>query len=497
MAVGLPRRNPYGPPSFFGPELDNPYAQQGNGYMGFLDVAQSVPTNDAPGVGTDAPMQQHDGLFEPVGPQNAVAPVQAEQPPMESYPSEASIERRMKLAQALMGKQQEVNHPLQAIGNAVNQIAGAYLENKAYKDQDKIEQRRRDAYKKALGGNTNDLGALADSLINSNDPALVDKGLEIKLQIAAASQKKGGRPDIETFYEGDESVQKAWDGEKWVEVGRGPRFAKQVAGAGGGGGDGAGGNVKYQQVEMQLPNGQVVLASYNPSDGKPYYQDDKGNLIPVPPQARPVTASTGGTLNPAGWLKLKKERAEGINSLKSIADYAKKAGGLPQGYQRWANDWSAKVKTWLGSQNLTPEEFDQMDASARQQALLGMLRTTIVGPGVMTEQDALRVIEAIGGKVSSALQNPAVFASIIAVIYERKRREVQVLQDEYQRNAPAFGETPEPLDVPDTIAPQGGQQQQSRLPQGVPPPDKRPKGARVSKNGKTYEWTGTGWREVK
>lgn len=487
MAVGLPRRNPYGPPSFFGPELDNPYARQGNGYMGFLDVAQSVPTNDAPGVGTDAPMQQHDGLFEPVGPQNAVASVQAEQPPMESYPSEASIERRMKLAQALMGKQQEVNHPLQAIGNAVNQIAGAYLENKAYKDQERAEASRRNAWRDALSGG-GDLRAVIDRMKKSTDPTVQEKALELEFQLLLNSGKKSNGK-WQRIEKGDDYVYLDEDGNEVPGYG-GPRFPNR----GGGGGDGGGDRVRYQQVEMQLPSGQVVLASYNPQDGKPYYQDEKGNLIPVPPQSRPVTASTGGNLNANGWLKLKKERAEGINSLKSIATYAEKAGGLPQGYQRWANDWSAKVKTWLGSQKLTPEEFDQMDASARQQALLGMLRTTIVGPGVMTEQDALRVIEAIGGKVNSALQNPQVLASIIADIYERKRREVQVLQDEYQRNAAAFGETPEPLDVPDTIAPRGNQRA------GIPPKEKREKGKTYDvpesdkfPNGKAV-WTGTGWR---
>lgn len=460
--------------------------------MGFMDVAQSAapPNEAAAGVGINAPVEQHTAIFEPIAPQKAAAPVQAEQPPMENYPSEAAIERRLRLAKALMGQQQEVNHPMQAIGNAVNQIAGAYLENKAYKDQEKIEANRRNAYKKALGGNTADLGAMADSLINSNDPALVDKGLEIKLQIAMAGSKKSGGK-LQRIEKGDDYVYLDEDGNEVPGYG-GPRFAKQVDGAGGG--DGGGDRVRYQQVEMQLPSGQVVLASYNPQDGKPYYQDEKGNLIPVPPQSRPVTASTGGNLNANGWLKLKKERAEGINSLKSIATYAEKAGGLPQGYQRWANDWSAKVKTWLGSQKLTPEEFDQMDASARQQALLGMLRTTIVGPGVMTEQDALRVIEAIGGKVNSALQNPQVLASIIADIYERKRREVQVLQDEYQRNAAAFGETPEPLDVPDTIAPRGNQRA------GIPPKEKREKGKTYDvpesdkfPNGKAV-WTGTGWR---
>src|SRR5262249_43229553 len=157
--------------------------------------------------------------------------------------------------------------------------------------------------------------------------------------------------------------------------------------------------------------------TYNPNDGDYYYKNEQGQFVPVPPGSRPVTASTGGSLNRKQYDDVKRRRAEGINALKAMEAYSKQAGGLPQGYRRWANDWAAKVKTFLGNQNLTPEQFDQLEASARQQALLGMLRTTIVGPGVMTEQDAQRIIEALGGRVSSALSNPEILVSIIADIY--------------------------------------------------------------------------------
>ena len=51
------------------------------------------------------------------------------------------------------------------------------------------------------------------------------------------------------------------------------------------------------------------------------------------------------------------------------------------------------------------------------QAILGGLRVATVGPGVMTEQDAERVVAAIGGR-PDALQNPAVMGQLIRDAFE-------------------------------------------------------------------------------
>lgn len=492
MAVGLRRPTPYGtPPPFF---TEDDYAQQPAGQYTGLPAGVG-------GVGVEQPQwpvlgdEQGDGhqLITPLTPTGGTqTPTQEAQ--AGDYPSEASIERRLRLAKALMGQQQEVNHPTQAIGNAVNQIAGAYMENKAGKDQESIEKRRRDAYKKALSGD-GDLNAKADLMMASDDPAVVEKGLELKLQIAMAQGKKSHQaPTVRRFLDDEREVDKQWNEEtgQWEEVGGGPRYKPGSGGADGGG-------KRQQGGAFQLPSGDVVAANFNPGDGQYYFQDASGKMVPVPQGSRPVTASTGGALTANQWTKLKKDRAEGINSLQAIDDYSKQAGSLKSGYQRWANDWTAKWKTFLGQQGLSQQQFDQLSAQAKQQALLGMLRTTIVGPGVMTEYDALRIIQAMGGDPSSALQNPEVLAGLLETLYERKRREVQVLDEEYRRNAPTFGEEPQPLPVPESIrGPQrrdDGQPQQSRLPQGVPPKDKRPKGTTVTKGGKTFEWTGTGWRE--
>jgi len=50
--------------------------------------------------------------------------------PVQKPPAAPMSEGRMRLAQALIGKQQEVQNPMQAIGNATSQMAQAYVDKK-------------------------------------------------------------------------------------------------------------------------------------------------------------------------------------------------------------------------------------------------------------------------------------------------------------------------------------------------------------------------------
>lgn len=227
MAVGLRRPRP------------NPYAPQGPLGYGGQEIIPFIGQEDIPvplGVGevgqeTQSPPQ----LIKPIDANEsdflsrAVGVSGGQQEEAQDYPSESAIARQLKMAQAMreQGAQGgEVNHPLQALGYATQQIVGAWQENKAAKQQEELEKRRRDALKGALGQG-GDLNALADNLMNSPDPALVERGLELKLKLATAG-RKANKPDFQDFIEGDTVVQKQFDEEtgEWKEVGRGPRWKR-------------------------------------------------------------------------------------------------------------------------------------------------------------------------------------------------------------------------------------------------------------------------------
>lgn len=436
MAVGLNRRNPFGAQALFG--YDDDYAQKpGPQFPGFGAV---------PVVGDETqPAVQNAELIEPIAPAEMVG--QMEPTAAAEYVTEAQIEARQRLAKALMGNQQEVNHPMQAIGNAVNQIAGAWMEGKAQRDAAENEKRRRDAFKTAVGDG-NDMDGMINRLLQSGDPDLVDKGLELRLQsMSQASKRKPFEP--KQMIKGDQYVYVDEEGKEIPGFG-GARYRDRDGGGGGGGGSGGGIAPTAQGSTFALPDGRIVVAPFVKGRGYVYRGDD-GQYRDLPHDARPVTDSAGGPMTAPQFLKLKQDREEGRSALSALDQYIKVVGDLPQGMNRWANDVSAKFKTFLGSKNLTPQEFNQLDAWQKQQALIGLFRTTVVGPGVVTEYDAVRIIQALGGDPSSALQNPQVLERVLNDLYQRKRAEVGILDREYQRNAPYFGEQPEPLGVPDQL----------------------------------------------
>lgn len=240
------RRNPFGAQALFG--YDQEYEPKPAGqFLGFSDVA-GVGVPSVPGVGSTEvipPEQQQAELIAPVdaaqvganegGGANSGGQVAAGG----DVVTDAMIEQRRRLAKALMGNQQEVHHPLQAIGNAVSQITGAWMEGKAARDEAKRETSRRDQLKAALGQG-GDVNALADRLLKSTDPDLVDKGLELKMKAFKASQDGGDAPTTRNFYEGDRVVTKQWDAKSrtWQTIGDGaPRW--KARGGGGGGNDDA------------------------------------------------------------------------------------------------------------------------------------------------------------------------------------------------------------------------------------------------------------------
>lgn len=503
MAVGW--QKPYqGPAPYFGfpqqPEMDDGMAPSPMPAFGGVGSG---------GVG--APSQPQDALQPIFAPQDAdrggMFGGAAQKPGAPEgdgdWPSADSIQRRRRLAEALMGKQMEVNHPTQAVANAVNQIAGAYVQNRAERDQQNLEKRRRDFFLGAMEGG-GDFDAMMTKAMTSGDPELQDIGLRYKIaQFEAQTKRKNAAPEEDEIKYADGTAQRAyWDNEEmsWVPYGdRYPRWSGASGSSGGGGGGSGGGGSGSSPIEptsqggtFALPDGRVVAAPFVKGRGF-VYRDADGQYKDLPAAARPVTTSAGGPMTAPQYLKLKQDREEGRSAMEALDKYIKVVGNLPQGMRRWANDLSAKFKTFMGQQNLTPDEFNQMNAWQKQQALIGLFRTTIVGPGVVTEYDAIRIIQALGGDPSSALQNPAVLEVVLNDLYQRKKAEVEILDQEYVRNAPYFGETPKPLGTPEKVT-RAEDPRSSRQDQQAPQNPKMPKDKAQLKDGQVYTVNGKPYR---
>jgi len=113
---------------------------------------------------------------------------------------------------------------------------------------------------------------------------------------------------------------------------------------------------------------------------------------------------------------------KGINDL---LNYVSTVGSSPVGFNRLVNQFTKNISTFLqktagqGSNDLTKEQLKTAQGQAQLNGLLGQWREDVVGPGVMTEYDAQRVISALGGDFNYT-QNPQAVATILRDILKEK-----------------------------------------------------------------------------
>ena len=139
------------------------------------------------------------------------------------------------------------------------------------------------------------------------------------------------------------------------------------------------------------------------------------------PNARPTVASEEQRYNMTidNFFKYEKEMREQEQSLDKLIKYMRTLRATQQGYELMATRAQNAIKTFLADENITPEELALGLAEGKFQGLIGRFRVETVGPGVMTEFDAERIIAALGGE-PGALQNKFRAAAIMKDIFENK-----------------------------------------------------------------------------
>lgn len=122
--------------------------------------------------------------------------------------------------------------------------------------------------------------------------------------------------------------------------------------------------------------------------------------------------------------------AEDASALRSLSSYTDSVEKSRFGFVGQIDDIKTGLKTLFGFEDdMTSEEMARKLGKAQQQGLLGLLRTQVVGGGVMTEQDAKRILEYMGGQVDSMFTNPNVIKEAIEyAIRERAKTGMAVLK---------------------------------------------------------------------
>tara|TARA_R110002153_G_scaffold73691_2_gene192214 strand:+ start:2153 stop:3244 length:1092 start_codon:yes stop_codon:yes gene_type:complete len=214
------------------------------------------------------------------------------------------------------------------------------------------------------------------------------------------------------------------------------------------------------KMYLDTQTNQTVNGVYSRAVGNWVNPATKEPLLP--PRYVPTTAGMQsiGIATETQFGKLKKELDENEITLKKYSDYAKNVGSAGVGLERLADGMTSHLKTLFSSSakqlNLSEKEIALRLAGGQLQGLIGRSRLEIVGGGVMTEQDALRIIRALGGDVD-ALQNPEIVKRTMQNIFADKYKIYQGDLERYNRNVYArYGqlgyEVREAIDIPDVFS---------------------------------------------
>lgn len=148
-----------------------------------------------------------------------------------------------------------------------------------------------------------------------------------------------------------------------------------------------------------------------------------------------VTVKPKPRLTSQQFIKLGEQLTGDVNTANRLKDYMKSVGNSPQGFKLIAQDFANAVTTAFGNP-LTAKALQIATQNGTLQQLIGNLRLETVGGGVMTEQDAVRVITALGGNVS-AFRNKQVVQQQIENILRSKEARIKQDMQFYNRDADA------------------------------------------------------------
>lgn len=192
---------------------------------------------------------------------------------------------------------------------------------------------------------------------------------------------------------------------------------------------------RYQKQYLIRDNetNETYNAVYDKFDGKTYINTPTGR-VPynefVKDKNTSIFTAGGaqkGMMSPAGFKKTRDEIIQDEIGLDNLVKYMRDVEDLPSGYNKLANQFTEWWKTFTDANKdqYTEEELAQRVAEGRFQGLIGLVRVETVGGGVMTEFDAQRIMQRLGGDPRSISTNPEVMKAQIQDVLRNKYRRYQ------------------------------------------------------------------------
>lgn len=198
--------------------------------------------------------------------------------------------------------------------------------------------------------------------------------------------------------------------------------------------------IKYKEVEVGAfvpaagqniePDGRIIDKATGRYLGRSTTIGGKVKLLTDDNKIIDLTPDTYTKLDDNYWLKQQagekemgkrvREIEEQRTTIVQLNDYLETTQADGQnGYKLIANQVTGAIKSFFG-EKITQAELNAALQSGQLNALIGRIRESVVGGGVMTEQDALRVISALGGDVSAWRSPQTVQAAITDVLQTKQ-----------------------------------------------------------------------------
>ena len=201
-------------------------------------------------------------------------------------------------------------------------------------------------------------------------------------------------------------------------------------------------------------NGEIIVfaGTYNNVDNL-----DKFNIIKSVAEGTSVSERTTDKKiilkNNKQMTDLSEKLQQKRSSLAGMYRLIKKINNSDIGFNRFFDEFKAGYNTLIQG-GLTPEEIALKAAKGETQGLIGALRIDVLGPGVVTEQDALRLLSFVGGQ-AGAFDSVAVFREQIKGILDQQEQsfleDYEVYTNLQNENEELYQYTPNIKDVTKTF----------------------------------------------
>lgn len=182
----------------------------------------------------------------------------------------------------------------------------------------------------------------------------------------------------------------------------------------------------------------MLQVTDGPNSGQAYpvVMDDKGNFeavidgkkVPVTNKlfggnTRITTVSNlnAGSISGNQFATLTKELNQETVNLNKLEDFILDVNQLDSGpLDKFINQLTYYTQNIMNENDLDRKALLQQIVSGKFQGLIGANRVDILGPGVLTEQDAQRVIEALGGDPTNFFNNKQKALAVLSDILQNK-----------------------------------------------------------------------------